>query len=87
MAQRRSAKKELKKSLRRKSKNITVKTKVKTTIKSFKKAIKDKDSSSAKKILPNIYEILDKAASKKIMHPNKAARKKSRLTKLLQRSA
>jgi len=37
--------------------------------------------------LPQLYKALDKAALKGVLKPNAAARKKSRLTKLLQKTA
>ena len=87
MAQRKSAKKELAKNLKRNQRNLAVESQVKKTIKQFRKAVQEKNSDSAKEILPRLYEILDKASSKRIIHPNKAGRKKSRLTKLLKKSA
>ena len=37
--------------------------------------------------LRNVQRELDKAAAKGVIHPNKAARKKSRLAKLVQKSS
>lgn len=85
MPQRRTAEKELRKSLKRKKSNLTVKANIKKAIKEFKKAIEKKDTESAKKSLSTVYKTLDKAAKKKTIHSNKAARKKSRLTKLLKK--
>jgi len=39
----------------------------------------------AKKLLPQVYKILDKAAKERVIKKNTVARKKSRITKLLSR--
>ncbi len=46
-------------------------------------AVKKMRQSPTKKTLALVFHALDSAATKKIIHPNKAARLKSRLTKLL----
>jgi small subunit ribosomal protein S20 len=68
-----SAKKALVVSLKRKEANKKIKE-------SFKKALKKKDLSLA-------YSLLDRAAVKKTIHKNKAARLKSRLAKKLNQSS
>ena len=83
MPQRRTAKKELRKTKKRREHNLPLKGKVKSVVKKFKKSLGDGDAASRKKQLSEVYETLDKAAKKNIIHPNKAARKKSRLSKLL----
>jgi small subunit ribosomal protein S20 len=87
MPQRKSAKKELRKNVKKRKQNLMVKARMKITVKKFKKALKDKNTETAKGMLSSLYEHLDKAAAKKIIHPKTAARKKSRLTKDLHRSA
>ena len=81
MPQRKTAKKELRKSAKRKIRNLSVKSKVKSAIKRFKKNIKA-DPESFKTELSHVYKTLDMAASKKVIHKNKAARKKSRLSRM-----
>jgi small subunit ribosomal protein S20 len=83
MPQRKTAKKELKKTKKRKLKNLQVKNNVKTAIKNFKRAIETADKPLGAKTLSELYKALDKAATKKVIHKNLAARKKSRLSKLL----
>ncbi len=83
MPQRKSAKKELKKSLKRHALNLTRKKKIKEAVKLYRKAIIAKNLEEAKKALSLVYKTLDKAASRGTIHPNKAGRKKSRLTSLL----
>jgi small subunit ribosomal protein S20 len=83
MPQRKSAKRELKKSLKRRRQNLARKKAIKEAIKTYQKALKAKDLEGAKTALNQVYKVLDKAASKKVIHPNKAARKKSRFTSIL----
>jgi small subunit ribosomal protein S20 len=70
-----SAKKALRVSERRKKYNLQFKQKIKALIKEFKKETK-------KSNLKTVVSILDKAASKNVIHKNKAARLKSRLSRL-----
>jgi len=86
MPQRRTAKKDLRKNKKRKEQNLNVKQQIKTAIKNFKASLEEKDESQQKKALGDLYKTLDKASTKKVIHPNKAARKKSRLTKLAKKS-
>jgi small subunit ribosomal protein S20 len=83
MPQRRAAKKDLRKNKKRHEKNLKLKEQIKSAIKKFKKAIESKDFNAGSEALKAIYKILDKAASKKIIHPNNAAREKSRFSKKL----
>ncbi|MCM8787224.1 MAG: 30S ribosomal protein S20 [Candidatus Omnitrophica bacterium] len=83
MPQRKSAKKELRKNIKRRQRNLLFKKQISLTIKKFKKAISNKDIPTAKLALNEVYKILDKAVSKKILHPNNVARKKSKFAKLL----
>lgn len=63
-------------STKRTKRNLSAKTRLKTL---FKKAKDGGDVSVA----PSVESAFDKAATKGIIHPNKAARKKSRLAKAL----
>ena len=65
---------------KRELRNRDVKTRLKTL---FKKARVSGDAATA----PAVESQLDKAAQKGIIHPNKAARKKSRLVKAIKVSA
>lgn len=66
----------VKQSDKRELRNRDVKTRLKTL---FKKAKNSGDLATA----PAVESQLDKAAQKGIIHPNKAARKKSRLAKAI----
>ena len=87
MPQRRTAKKDLRQNKKRQQRNLKTKQRVKEAIKKLKKAVDSKDTSTREKALREVYKILDKAASKKIIHRGKASRKKSRLAKLLKNTA
>ncbi len=75
-----AAEKWVRQSDKRELRNRDVKTRLKTL---FKKAKISGDAAQA----PAVESQLDKAAQKGIIHPNKAARKKSRLVKAIKVSA
>ncbi len=81
-----SAKKALRQNLKRQAKNKASKQKVKTALKDARALVSGKKGQEAIKNLPEIYKIIDKAAKKGIMKPNTAARKKSRIAKLIAKS-
>jgi len=83
MPQRRAAKKDLRKNARRREHNLQIAQTIRVAVKKFKKAIENKDLQASKEALKTIYRVFDKAAAKKMIHPNKAARRKSHLSKLL----
>ena len=86
MPQRRTAKKDLRQNKKRHTRNLEIKQGVKEAIKKLKKAVDSTDASIKEKVLRDVYKVLDKAASKNIIHRNKASRKKSRLGKLLKKT-
>lgn len=65
---------------KRELRNRDIKTRLKTL---FKKARLSGDAATA----PKVESQLDKAAQKGVIHPNKAARKKSRLAKAIRVTA
>jgi len=77
-----SAKKALRQSKRRQVRNLAVKSAMKETVKEFRRAIEAKDSTKARELLSLVYQKLDKAAKRNVIHQNTAARKKSRLSRL-----
>lgn len=82
-----SAKKRLRQNKRRKALNLQYKKKMKEPIKKFKKLIAEKKTEEAKKLLPQVYKALDKAAKHGTIKKNTAARRKSRLTKMINKTA
>jgi small subunit ribosomal protein S20 len=65
---------------RRETRNKAVKSRLKTL---FKGAVESRETEAAR----SVESAFDKAASKGIVHPNKAARKKARLAKAVTRVA
>jgi small subunit ribosomal protein S20 len=81
-----SAKKALRQNPKRKAKNLIYKNKIKSLAKEVKGLISQKKTKEAKELLPQVYKILDKAAKVGVIKKNTANRKKSRITKLIDRS-
>jgi len=78
-----SAKKALRQNIKRRAKNANRKERIKDLIKQAKFLIASKKMEEVKKILPQIYKIIDKGAKIGIIKKNNASRKKSRITKLI----
>lgn len=77
-----SAKKRILVSKRRNEENTLVKSSMKTAIKNVEKAVKANESDKAKENLKVANTRIDKAVNKGVVAKNKAARLKSRLTKM-----
>ena len=78
MAKHLTVKKRHRQSLKRNRRNRTTKSKLRTTLKQFED-IKDKEAKATS--LSKVASAADRAASKKVIHRNKAARIKSRAAK------
>ncbi len=83
MANIKSAAKRAVKSVETGRRNASVKTGVRSLVRSFNELL-ERDPAAAEKLLPTVNAALDRAAGKKVIHPNMAARKKSRLARSLQ---
>lgn len=79
MANIKSAKKRVVTNERRRQRNVAVKSRLKTNLKNTLTALESKDSALVKSLLPEALSEIDRAASKGVIHPNSAARKKSTL--------
>ena len=77
-----SAKKAVRGSLRKKAFNDRRKRTMKEIIKKFEKIAKT-DKKEAEKMLSLVFQAVDKAAKNKTIKKNTAARKKSRLSRLV----
>jgi len=86
MAITKSAKKALRQAVRREAQNSIYRNKIKKLLKEVKGFILAKKSDEAKKIMPQVFKILDKGAKVGIIKKNNADRKKSRLAKALAKS-
>lgn len=82
MPKTKSAKKALRKSQKRRLRNLERKEKIKSKIKEFLALVKEKKP-EAKDMLSEIYKLLDKAVKVGLIKKNTAARKKSKLARLL----
>jgi len=79
LANHKSALKRHRQSLVARARNRAMKTRVKNAVKAVRAAIELKDTAAAQEALKSATAILDKAASKKILHWKTAARSVSRL--------
>ena len=77
-----SAKKAIRGSLRKKAFNDQRKKAMKEIIKKIEKTVKT-DKAGAEKMLSSAFQAIDKSAQKGVIKKNNAARKKSRLSKLV----
>jgi len=82
-----SAKKALRQNVRGKIRNLKRKNAMKALVKQTRKLAGAQEKDEAIKLLPKLYQAIDKAAKRGIIKKNAAARKKSRLTKLLQKNS
>lgn len=83
MPQLQAAKKDLRKNQRRRAINDRWRSAIHKSIRAVQDAITEKDQKAAAAAMPKAQAVLDRASRRNIIHPNKAARKKSRLLKAI----
>ena len=76
-----SAKKRVLTNQRKCEENVLVDSRMKNSIKKLEKNIKEGNKEESQELLKTTFKDIDKAQDINIVHPNKAARLKSRLTK------
>ncbi|MFO7974576.1 MAG: 30S ribosomal protein S20 [Candidatus Hydrogenedentota bacterium] len=81
MANIKSAKKRIRTNEHNRQRNQAVRAKVRTYVKKVLTAADAKDEVKVKELTPLALSAIDKAGRKGVLHPNNAARKKSRLQK------
>ena len=81
MANHKSAIKKFRQDEVRRMRNKAYKTRVKTAVKKVDAALQEKNREAAEEAFQEAVSVLDRVASKGVIHKNKAARKKSRLAK------
>ena len=81
MANIKSAKKRILIAEKNRVRNVAFKTSIKTAVKKVLELANGGDKDALNASLSKAYQLCDKAVSKGILHKNTAARKKSRLTK------
>ena len=80
MANSAQARKRARQAEKRRSHNASHRSMVRTYIKRVQSAIDEQDAATASAALTEVIPVIDKMTAKGIMHKNKAARHKSRLT-------
>ena len=80
MANIESAKKRARQSEEQRQHNASLRSEFRTAVKNVKKAIDAGDKSAANALLKDAFSTIDSIADKDIIHKNKAARHKSRLS-------
>ena len=80
MANIESAKKRARQSEQQRQHNASLRYEFRTSVKNVKKAIESGDKSAATALLKDAFSTIDSIADKDIIHKNKAARHKSRLS-------
>lgn len=76
-----SAKKRVLTSKRKNEENVLVESRMRNSIKKLEKTVKEGNATLSKELLNTTLKNIDKAQNINIIHENKAARLKSRLTK------
>ena len=71
---------------RRRVRNKSMRSAVKTSLIKAEKLISKKEAEATSAEIVQVVSTLDRAAKKGVIHPNQAARRKSRLMKKLKRS-
>jgi small subunit ribosomal protein S20 len=81
-----SAKKRLRQDAVRKARNRVVKSQIKSRVRAVREAVAAGDLAKANESFKDASKIIDRAGAKRVIHPNTAARKKSRLQALIKSS-
>lgn len=79
MANIKSAIKRARQNTKRRAHNASLRSNLRTHIKNVLKAVESGDATAAQDTMKSAQKVIDKAASKGIIHKNKAARQKQRL--------
>ena len=80
MANSAQARKRARQTVKQRAHNASLRSTLRTAIKRVQKAVIDGDKTAAQSIYQQSVSIIDSIADKKIIHKNKAARHKSRLS-------
>ena len=80
MANTASARKRARQSEQQRQHNASLRSELRTAVKNVRKAVEAGDKSAARDVLQRAASTIDSVADKNIIHKNKAARHKSRLS-------
>ena len=83
MATHKSAEKRTRQNIKRRARNRSVRSSLRTELKKFLALITDNKLEDAKKALPGVHKVIDKAQTKGVLKKETASRSKSRMTKRL----
>ncbi len=83
MPHHKSAEKRLRQNEKARMRNKSRKSKIKSSIRKLNEAIEEKNHEAMDKNFKTVEKLLDKAATKKLIHTNKAARDKARFSRLI----
>ncbi len=86
MAHSKSAKKRVRQNQERRLRNRHHRSSLRTAVKQLRAAVAADDLDASREQLPKTLALLDRMAGRRILHPNAAARSKSRLSRLVLRS-
>ncbi len=81
-----SAKKRLRQNETRRGRNRAMKTTIRTQIKKVRQAVESGDVEKAEEEFREAAKKLDRAGARNVIHPNAAARTKSRLQKAIKKA-
>ena len=79
-----SAEKRLRQNVKRRGLNRSKKAEIRKVLKQIRLLLEANDKQGAAALLPELAKAVDKAAKRNTIHPNKAARIKSRWTRKIQ---
>lgn len=82
----RSAAKRARQNITRENRNRRIKSMLKTSIRRFEESLQSGDVEEARVKMNTAVRQIDKAAAKGVVHKNNAARKKSRLNRMLNKN-
>ena len=80
MANSAQARKRARQAETRRARNVSLRSEFRTAIKSVRKAVQSGDKAQAQEAFAKAQKVIDRIADKGIVHKNKAARDKSRLS-------
>ncbi|MGD8376927.1 MAG: 30S ribosomal protein S20 [Acidobacteriota bacterium] len=87
MANHKSALKRARQNARRRQRNRSNTSRMRTQVKVLRKAVEAGETDRARELLPATLALLDRSVQSGVLKENAASRRKSRLTRLVNRSA
>jgi len=85
LANTKSAKKRIRQNSRRRVRNARIRTRARSSVRSARQVVDGGEPAASEAAVKSAIQELDRAATKGVIHPNNAARRKSRLQKRLAR--